>query len=143
MKLNTFALVSTGIYVAVVGIAAATVPSDYLGAVLALAVIAGILVGLFVLDELRTIEKARQRGQKLVPWQVRARRLTRGMPFRVVASLGVAAIVASAAAAWMKSPGPDNSRPMPSLTHPDNPTKVSILPFDPQPGTSAPLRRLG
>ena len=44
MKLNTFALISTGIYVAVVGIAAATVPSDYLGAVLVLAVIAGILL---------------------------------------------------------------------------------------------------
>lgn len=124
MKLNAFVLIAVSVYVAFVGLVAASVPGEYLGATVALAVIGGILVGLFVLDEIRTIEKARQRGQSLVPWKHRARQLLRGTPFRVIASLCVAAVVASAASAWMKAPAGDTPRPMPSLTTPTATEKV-------------------
>jgi len=124
MKLNALVLIAVTAYLTIAGLVAASVPSEYLGATVALAVIAGILVGLFVLDEIRTIEKARQRGQSLVPWKHRARQLLRGTPFRVIASLCVAAVVASAASAWMKAPAGDAPRPMPSLTTPTATEKV-------------------
>ncbi|MBL8371967.1 MAG: hypothetical protein JNK28_11325 [Burkholderiaceae bacterium] len=126
MKLNAFVLIVVSVYVALVGLVAASVPGEYLGTTIALAVIGGILVGLFVLDEVRTIEKARQRGQSLVPWKHRARQLLRGTPFRVIASLCVAAVVASAASAWMKAPAGEAPRPMPSLTTPTATEKVGL-----------------
>ena len=75
------------------------VPSDLRAPALALALIAGLVVLLFAMDEIRTQEKARQRGQRVKPLHRRIRYVMQTTPARVLAA--ACAVVLLGAIAWV------------------------------------------
>lgn len=75
------------------------VPADLRAAALALALIAGLVVLLFAMDEIRTQEKARQRGQRVKPLHRRIRYAMQATPVRVLAA--GCAVVLLGAIAWV------------------------------------------
>ncbi len=75
------------------------VPSDLRAPGLALALIAGLVVLLFAMDEIRTQEKARQRGQRVKPLHRRIRYVMQTTPARVLAA--ACAVVLLGAIAWV------------------------------------------
>lgn len=100
-------LLSAGGGLAVLAAIVLLVPADLRAAALALALIAGLVVLLFAMDEIRTQEKARQRGQRVKPLHRRIRYVMQATPVRVLAAGSAVVLLGAIAWVWVQ-PGENN-----------------------------------
>ena len=94
-------LLSAGGGLAVLAAIVLLVPADLRAAALALALIAGLVVLLFAMDEIRTQEKARQRGQRVKPLHRRIRYVMQATPVRVLAAGSAVVLLGAIAWVWL------------------------------------------
>lgn len=113
------------------------VPADLRAAALALALIAGLVVCLFVLDEIRTQEKARQRGQRVKPLVRRMQYWMRSTPGRLTVGLGAILVGGMALLAWWPADPPPQAAGTPVSAAPVPPVPAAV-PTPPNPASATP-----